>query len=197
MPEPAVPFADSLPETLAWALARLAEGTRDRRSPAHSPTLGTIGLDGRPRLRTVILRGFDEESRRLRFHTDRRSAKVAELARDPRVALHVYDQAGKFQMRIDGLASVHHEDAIADESWASSRAMSRVCYGTNPAPGTTIRDGGAFSVPSDEETEGGRVNFAAVVVTMERLETLYLAFSGHRRAAFRFVGEPSATWLVP
>jgi len=197
MRETAAPFADSLPETLAWALGRLAEGTRDRRSPAHSPTLGTIGLDGRPRLRTVILRGFDETGHRLRFHTDRRSAKVAELARDPRVALHVYEQAGKFQMRIEGVASVHHDDTIANEAWASSRAMSRVCYGTNPAPGTTIRDGGAFSVPSDGETEGGRANFAAVVVAMERLETLYLAFSGHRRAAFRLVGEPSATWLVP
>jgi hypothetical protein len=197
MPEPSAPFADSLPATLTWALECLAGGTRVRRSPAHSPTLSTIGLDGRPRSRTVVLRGADAQALRLRFHADLRSDKVAEIARDPRVALHVYDQAGKFQMRVEGTASVHHDDAIADEAWLSSRPMSRVCYGTSPAPGMVIPDGGAFSVPPPEETDPGRANFAAVVVAMERLETLYLAFSGHRRAAFRLMGDPAATWLVP
>jgi hypothetical protein len=29
-------------------------------------------------------------------------------------------------------------DAVADAAWQSSRAMSRVCYGTRPAPGSEI-----------------------------------------------------------
>ncbi|KAA2244013.1 pyridoxamine 5'-phosphate oxidase family protein [Salinarimonas soli] len=199
MPEADAAFADNLPATLARAFDCLALGCTDRRSAAHAPALATIGLDGRPRLRTVVLRAFDPGVRRLRFHTDRRSEKTAELARDARVALHVYDAAAKFQVRLEGVATVHHDDAVADAAWASSRPFSRVCYATSPAPGASIPEGGAYTQPTPEGADGGRGNFAAVLVRIERLETLYLAFSGHRRALFawRTGAEPEATWLVP
>lgn len=195
MPEPA-PFADSLDATLARAFEALEEGAGGRRAAAHSPTLGTIGLDGRPRLRTVVLRGVDREARTLRFHADRRTDKILEIERDPRVSLHVYDAAAKFQIRVEGRAAVHREGPVADAAWAGSRAMSRVCYGTSPAPGEPIRSGGDYALPAPEETDGGRPNFTAVVVAIERIETLYLAFAGHRRALFRFAPD-EATWLVP
>lgn len=195
MPE-APAFADSLPATLERAFEVLVAGVRDRRGAAHAPTLGTIGLDGRPRLRTVVLREMDAGARRLRFHTDRRSPKVLEIERDPRVALHVYDAGAKFQIRLEGRASVHRDDAIADAAWAASRPMSKVCYGSIPGPGEAIAAGDAYDLPAEEEVEGGRANFAAVVMTIERLETLYLAFGGHRRAGFRFDPD-EATWLVP
>jgi hypothetical protein len=197
MPETDAALHDSLPATLARAFAMLSEGVTSRRGAAHSPALATIGLDGRPRLRTVVLREVDEAARTLRFHTDRRSEKVPEIEREPRVALHVYDQAAKFQMRVEGRASLHRDDAVADAAWAGSRAMSRACYGTVPAPGRPIGEGGAFRLPEPDELDAGRANFAAVVVTLERIETLHLAFTGHRRALFRFEGTWGATWLVP
>jgi pyridoxamine 5'-phosphate oxidase len=46
--------------------------------------LATVGPDGAPRLRHVLLSSYDRG--RLHFHTDARTAKSAELAADPRVA---------------------------------------------------------------------------------------------------------------
>ncbi len=195
MPE-ADGFPDSLPATLDRVLALLEEGTARRKGAAHAPTLATVGLDGRPRLRTVVLRGLDRGTRSLRFHTDRRSEKVPEIEREPRVALHVYDAAAKFQVRLEGRATLHAADAVADEAWAGTRPMSRVCYGTLPAPGTVIPDGGAFALPAEDGSDGGRENFVAIVMAIDRVETLYLAYGGHRRATFRF-GPDEATWLVP
>ncbi len=83
----------TLEGALHAAFGRLAEGARDGRSPFRTPALATLGRDGAPQLRTVVLRGFDPAARSLSIHTDRRSAKVAELAADPRAALHVYDAA--------------------------------------------------------------------------------------------------------
>ncbi|WP_175470113.1 pyridoxal 5'-phosphate synthase [Curtobacterium sp. MCBA15_001] len=48
-------------------------------------TLSTIGLDGYPAARTVLLSRFD--GRRVHFHTDRASTKAAELAATPRAAV--------------------------------------------------------------------------------------------------------------
>ncbi|WP_370616599.1 pyridoxamine 5'-phosphate oxidase family protein [Mumia qirimensis] len=48
-------------------------------------TLATVGDDGAPAARTVMLNGFD--GRRLSFHSDARSEKVDQLATDPRAAI--------------------------------------------------------------------------------------------------------------
>lgn len=198
-------FADDLEETLAHAWRQLARGVKDRRSPFHTPSVATIGRDGRPRLRTVVLRGVEPATARLRFHTDARADKVAELAADPRIALHAYDPQGKFQVRIEGRAIVHGDDALAEQAWRASRMASRVCYATAPAPGSAIGEGGDFRLPADEgEILAGRRNFCAVEVVAQTLETLYLAHDGHRRARFVLeageAGEAApreACWLVP
>ena len=45
--------------------------------------LATIGLDQRPRNRTVVFRGFLENSDRLKIVTDNRSQKIAHIAANP------------------------------------------------------------------------------------------------------------------
>ncbi len=192
-----------LPACLDTAWRMLAEGATDRRSAFHAPMASSVGLDGRPRVRVVILRGCDPASRRLRFHTDRRSDKFAELARHPAIALTAYDAAAKIQVRIEGEASLHTDDAVADDAWDASRRFSRICYGVEPAPGVAIADGGGFRLPeADDEINAGRAHFAAVVIEARTLEFLYLASAGHRRARFSF-GDPAeampieATWLAP
>ena len=46
--------------------------------------LATVGADGSPRVRHVLLSSYDRG--RLHFHTDERTAKAAELLADPRAA---------------------------------------------------------------------------------------------------------------
>jgi len=55
----------TLDEIRADAFRLIARGVADRRSPFRTPTLATVGVDGRPRLRTVVLRAFDAAARRI------------------------------------------------------------------------------------------------------------------------------------
>lgn len=195
MPDLTVP-AD-LDSVLRHAWALLARGVADRRSPFHAPMVASIGPDGGPRARVVILRGCDPSARLLRFHTDRRTDKAAELQARPAVALTGYDAGAKIQIRVEGRASVHFDDAIADAAWEGSRSFSRICYGTDPAPGTVLAEAGAFSLPSAvDEIAAGRAHFSAVQVKVERLEWLYLAHAGHRRARFE-LASGEGVWLAP
>ena len=51
----------------------------------NAMALATAGADGQPRLRTVLLKGFDE--RGLVFYTNLGSVKARQIAENPRVAL--------------------------------------------------------------------------------------------------------------
>ncbi|AWB20614.1 pyridoxamine 5'-phosphate oxidase [Methylobacterium currus] len=192
------PFYDDLAGCLAEAWRRLEEGAAHQ-SGFHTPALATLGRGGAPRLRTVVLRGVDRAARALRIHCDARSAKAAEIAAEPRAALHAYDAGAKIQVRIEGTARLHGGDEVARAAWAASRPMSRLCYGTAPAPGTPLPEGGAFVLPEDEAAlEAGFSAFRVVILTAARLEFLYLARQGHRRALFTWDEEgQGAAWLAP
>jgi pyridoxamine 5'-phosphate oxidase len=193
-------FYEDLDAALAESWRLLARGVADRRSPFHHPTLATVGLDGTPQARTVILRGCDPARRMLRLHTDTRSRKAAELEARPEAALHAYDPVAKIQLRIAGRIVLHHADAIADAAWAASRPMSRQVYGIAPGPGTAIAAGGAFALPppTEDGTAGGRAQFVVAALEVATLEWLYLALEGHRRARFDWTaGALRRTWLAP
>lgn len=188
-------LSPTLDECLQEAFRRLARGVADRRSPFHTPTLATIGADGAPELRTLVLRGFEATTRTLRLHTDARSGKVADLAREPRCALHLYDPVAKLQLRIAGRAAVHGGDAVAEAAWEASRDFSRMCYAIEPAPGSPIAD----PPPAPRDAEAGRHVFRVILLRFDRVEWLELAAAGHRRARFVWPGGdvPDASWLVP
>lgn len=178
----------------AWGF--LVRGAADRRAAFHTPAVATIGLDGRPRVRTVVLRQVEPRPRVVRFHTDVRSAKIRELERDDRIALHFYDPGQKIQIRLDGRARLwrRHEG-----SWAKSREMSRICYAQVAAPGTPIDDPAVAATVSPAGDAFGVENFVAVDVAVTALEWLYLDHAGHRRASYEYRegNLVSETWLAP
>lgn len=197
--DPLPPFYDDLAAFRAEAWGRLGEGAERGRSPFHTPALATVDAQGHPRLRTVVLREADGAAGTLRFHCDARSDKAREIAAGSMAALHVYDAGTKLQLRIEGSARLHRDDALAEAAWAGSRAMSRVCYGVDPAPGTPLSRGGAYTMPDeDPDARLGRENFCAVVVRAMRLDLLYLDRRGHRRAVFARAGEEwRGHWVAP
>jgi pyridoxamine 5'-phosphate oxidase len=200
MNESAPSYYNDLDETLAESWRLIARGVADRRSAFHHPTVATLAMDGRPRLRTVILRACDVSHRSLRFHTDVRSEKVSEIRRDPRASLHFYEPSSKIQLRLEGVATVNMDNDVADAAWAESRDFSRQAYGIMPGPGAEIPAGADFTLPepSHEATAPGRVNFCAVTVKIKSLEWLYLASAGHRRALFRWDSSGAkGQWLTP
>lgn len=193
------PFYDDIGACHAELWRHLGAGVRDRHSAFHIWALGTVDPNGRPQVRSVVLRDADRVAGTLRFHCDRRSEKASEIAATGVAALHAFDPDAKIQIRVEGRAALHTDDWIAESAWGGARAMSRVCYGITPDPGTVMRKGGDFTWPDPEEAiVAGRSNFAAVILTAERLEFLYLHRNGHRRALWlRSEAGWVETWLVP
>lgn len=80
--------------------------------PGPTMTLSTVGLDGYPSARTVLLSRFDGE--RLHFHTDSRSRKAAELAALPRAAVTVvWPEAARQLVVVGDVAPVTVDEARA------------------------------------------------------------------------------------
>lgn len=132
-----------------------------------------------------------------RFHTDRRSAKVPEIEADPAGAVLVYDPKQKIQLRLDCRLSVHSADELARESWAAKRDFSRLCYQVMRAPGEAVSDPAAVPFSSQDSNEGAD-HFAVIAAKITRIEWLYLAHQGHRRAEFTWQdGGWHGRWLVP
>jgi hypothetical protein len=130
--------AYSLDEMQAAALRLFSRGVADRRSAFRTPTLATVNAAGLPCLLTVVLRGFDPATRCLTIHTDRRSLKADEIQASPGVALHVYDASACLQIRLDAIAEIHVDNAVAHKAWTQTAAMSRLVYGVDPPPGTPV-----------------------------------------------------------
>ena len=148
-------------------------------------------------MRTVVLRGFDQTSRQVWFHTDRRSGKINEMRADPRAALHVYDPQQKVQMQIDGRVHLHMDDPLAQQAWQQTQAMSRITYQVTRAPGTVI-DSPLDATQDATINGGGSENFLVATLRIEALEWLFLDARGHRRARFTREGDAwRGTWLVP
>jgi hypothetical protein len=187
--------ADDLDKVLAEAFRLWARGVADRRSAFRTPTIATVGPDGAPRIRTMVLRRFEPSTRRLTLHTDRRAAKLIDIADHPSVAVHVYDARAALQVRLSARARIHAGDALAREAWAAGAPSSHFGYAITPPPGTEIT-APPTAVIGDESGFG---NFALVTLTFHTLEWLWLYHGGHRRACFTWADDEShsSAWLVP
>ena len=186
----------TLDDIRADAFRSLSRGVADRRSAFRNPALGTVGLDGRPVVRTVVLRAFDPQARMLTVHSDTRASKINEIKGNPAVTLHVWDPGAQVQVRVDGDASVlAGEDARSD--WARLHAGSRAAYTVRPNPATTLADPATADVDRLDE-DAAFANFAVLRVLLTGLEWLHLGRDGHRRAMFEWTGEGMMQrWVVP
>jgi pyridoxamine 5'-phosphate oxidase len=196
---------DSLDAILNDIWQRLVRGKADRRSPFHTPFVASVNANGAPQQRVMVLRHVDREAATLRFHTDLRSGKVGQLNANDQVSVIGYDAGAKVQIRLSGKGILSPSGDVADSAWTASASSSRRGYLAEIAPGTEsdVATSGlppAFegSVPTLPQTESGRQNFAVLLVTVKRLEWLYLASDGHRRAVFTPTsGQWIGQWLVP
>ncbi len=189
-------FMTELGSALQHCLAMLGRGVSDRRHAFHTPTLASVDANGLPQARTLVLRGFDPAGRVLRFHTDRRAGKFADVSANPAVCVHTYDPKSALQLRLAGTARLllPETDALARQAWEASQEMSRRCYAITPGPGEVID----APLPAPPDAQAGIGNFAVLCVAVSRLEFLWLHASGHRRAAYDWHGDVcEARWLVP
>ncbi len=95
----------------------------------NAVALATVGPDGRPAARMVLLKGFDE--RGFSFYTNLESRKAAELAANPHAALLFYWDRLHRQVRVEGpVAAVAAEES--DAYFASRPYGSRIGAWVSP-----------------------------------------------------------------
>jgi len=200
-------YYNDLDASFAEAWNVVEAGVTDRNSPAHTPTVGTVDADGTPQLRIMILRAVSRDIRTLRFHTDARSDKTAQLQHKAAASILVYDAAAKAQIRLSGHAHIVSNGNVADIAWSGSTPFARRCYMAEAAPGTPITQPSSGlpewiegKQPEEEQLADYRGNFAALMFQADSIEWLYLANAGHRRARWHWDDAQSlwlGSWLLP
>src|SRR6266487_4640074 len=98
---PRLERADLEPDPLSQFRRWFEEARASAGDEADAMALATVGVDGAPAARMVLLTGFDH--RGFTFYTSYRSRKGPELARDPRAALMFHWWAIDRQVRIEGV----------------------------------------------------------------------------------------------
>ncbi len=171
----------------AWRL--ITRGTVDKKSPARHPTLGTNGVFGMPELRTVVLRGANEEAATLEVHTDVKSKKVEELRLNPNVGVHIWFPTNKLQVRIKAVSEIKMGSEVKGQ-WEKVPNESRVSYGTLPTPGTVIQTSFAYEKPPNVE------RFCIIKMNIEEIDLTHLG-TRHTRALFEKKNKWCGAWLAP
>ena len=200
-------FLNDLELSLQKAWELLSEGATDRHSPLHTPAVATITAAGTPSQRIMVLRESFPASRRLRFNTDSRASKVADIGLGGAVSVLGYHPDAKVQLRLAGTAVVQSAGSEADAAWAQASLYGQRCYLVEPAPGQAV-DAPTSGLepalegvkPTPEQVAPARAHFAVLLVEVQTIEWLYLAHDGHRRATFRWNPDTNrwdGRWLVP
>lgn len=171
--------ADPLRQFADWFAAAVQAGVPQPEAAA----LGTVGSDGAPSVRMVLVKGVDE--RGFRFFTNYSSRKGRELAANPRAALTLYwGQLGR-QVRVTGtVARVTRAESV---QYARSRPRGSQLSALASAQSTVIAGRGGLEarvaelaarydgaeLPVSEEWGGFVLAPAAVELWQQRADRLH------------------------
>lgn len=171
-------------------IAPIIAASSDRESDLRCCQVATIGIDGGPRIRTLILRDTNIATRELVFYTDRRSPKTREIAANSRVSCHFYSATRQTQYRFYGDAELCTDGTEWNAHWCGLKPYAMRDYASDLAPGDT---GTAHYLDALAEQ-----NFALILYRFRALDWLNLSRQGHQRCAFTWQGDAFAqTHLVP
>ncbi|MDH4482020.1 MAG: pyridoxamine 5'-phosphate oxidase family protein [Rhodoferax sp.] len=168
----------------------LGRGCVDRHHAWRTPVLATVGFDGLPNVRTVVLRKVDTNQQTLCFYTDARSAKVSELTKQPKAVLAFWSARLNWQLRVKVAISVATEGPEMQVHWQRvQQSASAGDYMANEAPGTERSTGFSTS-----PTLSGDHHFALLNAQVLQMDWLELGQGGHRRAR---LSADTWQWLIP
>ena len=150
--------------------------------------LATVRADGRPANRTVVFRGFLEDSNQLQFVTDSRSEKAEQIQHHPWGEACWYFPQTREQFRIFGqLTLVQSQDSetalqqARQTTWQQLSDASRLQFAW-PHPGENRADATAFS-PSPPDPDLPLANFCLLLLEPVEVDRLELR------------GDPQNRWL--
>ncbi|MDY6936070.1 MAG: Npun_F5749 family FMN-dependent PPOX-type flavoprotein [Cyanobacteriota bacterium] len=173
---------------------------RNRRLPyARYLQLATIGADGRPANRTVVFRGFEENSDRLQIITDARSQKVGQITENAWGEACWYFPKTREQFRLSGrsiLVGADCTEAFLQRArrtaWEklSDRAREGFAW---PQPGQPRAGLEAFEVATPDPSEP-LPQFCLLLLDPDRVDLLQLRSHPHDRRLY--LRQEDGTWLV-
>lgn len=141
--------------------------------------LATVRKDGRPANRTVVFRGFADESDTLQFTTDSRSNKIEEIHSNPAGEICWYFTDTWEQFRIQGILSVlsntdveTEKKNLREKAWFDSSPKSRLQF-VGPAPKLPALETSQIEVKLDP-SQGPANAFSLVLLDPEEVDYLHL-----------------------
>ena len=151
-------------------------------------TLATISSDGRPHLRTVVLRNFNPKDISFTIYTDSRSQKLQELEQDKRAQLLFYDPKRMLQIIV---SVVLLENINEDKIYNDIPEHSKKDYSSIITPGSEINS------PDELRFNFSRGFFSKLIFKAETIEYLRLKKPNHLRVFFKIEDNWKGTFLVP
>ncbi|GAB3545551.1 pyridoxamine 5'-phosphate oxidase family protein [Spirosoma fluminis] len=182
---------------------QLSQAAQAKADGFKTMTLATSTATGAD-ARMVVLRQVDEIHKYLWFHTDARAEKVMQLEAHPVAALLFWDEDRQVQLRANIETRLHTDDYVADEHWAKLWVGGRKNYLSERTPGSEqtapypgFPEHLGENLPTPEESESGRQNFAVIECRVLLMEYLHLSRSGQTRAQFQYEPAEKMVWLAP
>jgi pyridoxine/pyridoxamine 5'-phosphate oxidase len=158
----------------------LGRATQDRHHTWRTPVLTTVGLDGSPNGRTVVLRRCDSHAGLFSIYTDSRSPKVTELKKNPQAQFVFWSTHLNWQLRVRAKVHVLTTGSLVESVWQQMRhTKSAGDYMTSQAPGTSFP-----SASTHVDQENLDTYFAILQAEVVAFDWLELSRFGHRRAQF-------------
>ena len=174
MPTQALSFIDA-------SLSVLEHSVREREGDLRNVQLATVLPDGRPGLRTLVLRGFERSPGCAEMHTDARAGKVRDIAHASQVSLLAWSAADHLQLRFEGVARMHRGDDLARARWDKLPPAARKPYGLRAASGAPITDpADQPHLPPDEQFQ----QFTVILVSLKCVDALRLEPDGGQMRAY-------------
>jgi pyridoxamine 5'-phosphate oxidase len=208
-----LPALVSLPEIRAALWSELARATHDKHHEWRTCVLATVSQGGAD-ARNVVLREVDSDAQALRFFSDARAAKLAQIEMHPEGTVVVWSRRLSWQLRLRVALSAQVDGLAVASRWARLKSSPAAQDYLAPlAPGLALptTPASAKSEPPTESatelttelttdlTSGTKVTeqrayFALLTANVLSMDWLELRTTGHRRAVFDSTG---ARWITP
>ncbi len=192
-----LPALDNLADIRAALWAELTRATHDKHHEWRTGALATVNGDSAD-ARTVVLREVDTAAHTLRFFSDARAGKVAQIQSQPQGTLLMWSRRLSWQLRLRVRLSVQTEGLAVSSRWARLKlSPAAQDYLAPLAPGMALPPSVVASDAAVQEattvTEQ-RAYFALLTADVLSMDWLELRATGHRRALFE---ASDARWVIP
>lgn len=178
-------------ELLEATKRELINGFTKKKHPFRYFSLATVGADGKPHQRTVVLRKMDSNFN-LMIYTDTRSHKIKDIERQPEVSALFYHPKKLLQIRVEGTAHQISDSEVLEDRWHAIPENSRKDYITVNAPGSPIGN------PDQVNYNTNKGHFSIIEIIPHTIEYLQLKRPNHIRVEFNSQGkEWKGKFLVP